>query len=62
MQRIENGSWISTRSNFLESLAVMKILWKQSLDKMVVIQMENRQREWNWLKKVKAEFWVHETN
>ena len=36
----------STRSNFLESLAVDNSM-KMRLDKMVVIQMETRQRERN---------------
>ena len=36
----------STRSNFVESVAVDN-LTKTRLDKMIVIQMESRQREWN---------------
>ena len=36
----------STRSNFLESVAVDNFM-KTRLDKMVVIQMETRQRERN---------------
>ena len=36
----------STRSNFLESLAIDNSM-KMRLDKMVVIQMETRQRERN---------------
>ena len=40
------GNEYSTRSNFLESLAVDNSM-KMRLDKMVVIQMETRQRERN---------------
>ena len=36
----------STKSSFLESVAVDNFM-KTSLDKMVVIQMESRQRERN---------------
>ena len=48
----------STRSNFSESVAVDNFM-KTRLDKMVVIQVETRQRMKS--EKVKSG-WLHETN
>ena len=46
VQAQKMGNEYSTRSNFLESLAVDNSM-KIRLDKMVMIQMETRQRERN---------------